>query len=46
MVGEPGTWWQRKRNKECDCKDGSCKYGACNINVLDKIIRLIKAILK
>ena len=46
MVVEPGTWWQRHQKKECDCKEGTCKYNACNVNVLDKIIKLIKAILK
>ena len=46
MVGEPGTWWQRKQEKECNCKKGKCKYGSCNATVLDKIINLIKSLLK
>jgi hypothetical protein len=46
MVGEPGTWWQRQQEKKCNCKKGTCKYGTCSVNVLDKILKLIKSLLK
>jgi hypothetical protein len=46
MVGEPGTWWQRHQEKECDCKKGTCKYGTCSVTVLEKILKLIMSLLK